>query len=111
MNSRGNRGKVLFRSSFPLDSGGERETCANRQKYIFFNLEYRGRKSGRFKKKWKIKKEDGRLRKKMEDKGRRWKIKKEGNYIQVNETIFTSLWKITNEDEISRKNMEDLKKD
>ena len=47
----------------------------------------------------------------MEDKGRRWKIKKEGNYIQVNETIFTSLWKITNEDEISRKNMEDLKKD
>ena len=31
--------------------------------------------------------------------------------MQVNENIFTSLWKITNEDEISRKNMEDLKKD
>ena len=105
MNSRGNRGKVLFRSSFPLDSGGERERHVQIDKSIFFST-------------WNIEEEKVEDLKKMEDKERRWKIKEEDgrlrkkeDIMQVNENIFTSLWKITNEDEISRKNMEDLKKD
>ena len=64
MNSRGNRGKVLFRSSFPLDSGGERERHVQIDKSIFFST-------------WNIEEEKVEDLKKMEDKERRWKIKEE----------------------------------